>query len=564
MRIRAKLTLSFTSLLFIFSLVIFSIVYLRVTASLTENFQSSVKSSAALSISIFDAKYPGEWSIQNNTLYKGIKPVNGIKDFVDLMKQRSGYLTTIFMGDTRVSTNVLDINGVRAEGTKASAIVINTVLKEGTDYYDDIVVENKDTFAYYTPLKNNSGEIIGMWFSGLEKTLYYNQVNRLVLVTGICIFLSLIISSLISIYIGNKIVKPIREIDKLLNMFSEGDFTGIISKKELALSGEIGEMAKSTNDLQASVRGIIKTIINESNSIDNSLDLSSKSISDLNGNIEDISATTQQLSAGMEQTASAMQQMNATSSEIESAIENIANKAQETSFAAKDIRTRALILQTKATESKNSAYNIYKTTNLELKEAIEYSKSIEQIKILSEAIMQITSQTNLLALNAAIEASRAGEAGRGFAVVADEIRKLAEDSKKTVGEIQKVTGTVFAAVQNLVTSSQNILKFFEGTVIPDYTNQVDSGEQYSNDAVRIDNLVMDFSSTSEELMVSINNMVKAISEVTSSVTESAEGTSNIAIKAEEILERCSEVLQQSEKSKESSYNLRDYVSHIKI
>ena len=62
------------------------------------------------------------------------------------------------------------------------------------------------------------------------------------------------------------------------------------------------------------------------------------------------------------------------------------------------------------------------------------------------SINQIADQTNLLALNAAIEAARAGHAGRGFAVVAEEVRRLADVSRRTAGEITELAARSKATV----------------------------------------------------------------------------------------------------------------------
>lgn len=564
MKIKAKLVLSFSAILILFALTVFLLVYFKVSGVILENYQTNIEKNSRLSLAFLDERFNGEWSIKDGVLYKGKEKMNDSTEFVDTIQKQSGYLATIFMGDTRVATNVLLEDGKRAIGTKASEVVINTVLKEGKDYHGEALVEGRNVFAYYTPLKDAKGEVIGMWFVGVEKAVVDKQISNIFGNIAVLIIFALIFGAAIAFFIGHSFSKAIGKINIQLNKFSEGDFSHKLDESNLRLKGELGQISHSANRLQQSIQGIIKSVIQESDRINEAAALTDSRISDLSGNIEDVSATTEQLSAGMQQTAATMQEMNATSAEIEAAVGNIAAKAQETSFAAQEISTRALTLKTSAKEAKDYAYNIYKETNSELTRAIEQSKSIEQIRLLSDAIMQITSQTNLLALNAAIEASRAGEAGRGFAVVADEIRKLAEDSKKAVGEIQGVTKSVLSAVENLVNSSQNILSFIETTVISDYNSQVENSEQYSKDAIHIDELVLDFSSTSQELLVAINNMMKAINEVTISTNEAAGGTTNIAIKAAEIMEKGNEVVKISQGSKAASENLKDYVLNFKI
>ncbi|MPM73943.1 Methyl-accepting chemotaxis protein 4 [bioreactor metagenome] len=316
--------------------------------------------------------------------------------------------------------------------------------------------------------------------------------------------------------------------------------------------------------MQNNLRSIVENVKVESANANMAVDEAGIYIQQLNADIEDISATTEELSASMEETSASSEEMSASSVEIERAVDNIASKSQEGALTANDISNRTGQMRNSFLASHENAIKKFNEAKNKLEAALTESKAVEKINSLTDAILQITSQTNLLALNAAIEAARAGEAGKGFAVVADEIRKLAEDSKSTATEIQNITHAVVSSVDNLASSSNELLSFMAHDVEKDYKAMLKATEDYNIDVKNIDDMITDFSSTAEELMASIHNMAQAIGEVTSATNQGAVGIENIAEKSAAIAEKTQDVMKGALKAKNSSDRLANIVSGLKI
>lgn len=396
------------------------------------------------------------------------------------------------------------------------------------------------------------------------KTVVMAKIDALLInmvgVAGLFLLVAIIVTLLIS----RNITRPIKETTNYLNVIATGDFTVDVSEKLLAKQDEIGRLAHSLDKMQSAMRNMMKAVAEESSMVSEMLNAINTDMHSLNESIEEITSTTEELSAGTEETAASSEELNATTTEVEKAIESMASKAQEGANTVSRVSVMSEDMKVQAISSKEEALSIYGKTKVNLQSAIEQSKAVEQINELSNAILNITNQTNLLALNAAIEAARAGESGRGFAVVADEIRKLAEDSKTSVSRIQEVTQQVYSVVNALSASSMEIMEFIDKKVLNDYEGLVTSSEQYNELARVISDIVMDFSSTSEELLASMQNMVMAINQISTSANEEAMGATNIAQKAETIAQMTENVVNLASQSNEKSEALIKLVKQFKI
>lgn len=386
--------------------------------------------------------------------------------------------------------------------------------------------------------------------------------------TSITVFISITISgifigAILTLLISRNISKPLSVAIKHLNYVANRDLKENVPKNLLKRKDEIGDMVRSIDAMKNSLKQIIVNVITESKNTVNNVNGAQELVEKLNINTQDISAITEELSAGMEETAAATQEIMATSDELSKVIENIANNSHKSEVYANEINDRAMELKKSAIEATRIAAEVYQATKEKLEVAIMESKNVSKITILTDDILNISSQTNLLALNAAIEAARAGEAGKGFAVVADEVKKLAEQSNATVAKIQKMTTSVITSVENLSKGSFDILEFVDIRVLSDYAALEVTAEKYNEDAIYMQKFAADSNQTSQELMVSIQNMTNSIEEIAMAANEGANGNTIIAEKIFDIVNKSNDILYKTKESKQCTENVLAEISTFK-
>lgn len=390
------------------------------------------------------------------------------------------------------------------------------------------------------------------------------ELNSRIIALGILIIFGMLVSVALSSFIIIVLNRDFTTINRYFDTLSRGDFTVKLPELYKGRKDEFGILAQNLEIMKDSVGKLIGSTKVEADNIMNVVGSVNKEVQILNSNIEDVAATTEELAASMEETSASAQVMTSIAGEIGLAAKSIAEKSQEATLQVVDISKRAKDTKENVIASQKNASAIGSKIEQDLKQALEKSKVVNEINILTEAIMNITSQTNLLALNASIEAARAGEMGRGFAVVADEIRKLAEQSKSAVEKIQGVTGDVMMAVNNLSDSASSLLDYVNTDVASSFNNFLKVTDAYKDDAIFVDEIITDFSATAEELLASVEGILVSVNEVASAATDGAVGTGEIAEKIALITNEASEVTKNVEKTKDSSDLLKNEISRFKI
>lgn len=200
-----------------------------------------VKGDLLLGETLLDSRYPGPWAVRNGLLYKGEVLMNGNQEIVDTIGRLTGDTCTIFQGDTRVATNVIR-DQKRALGTKVSDEVAQVVLIEGREFFGEAEVVGVKYQTAYKPIRDEEGNIVGMWYVGANKQFVDNLVSDSIReVSAAFSFIMMAIVGVIFL-LTNSLIRPINDLVGAANRLAHGDLD---TRIEIKTRDEIGHLARS-------------------------------------------------------------------------------------------------------------------------------------------------------------------------------------------------------------------------------------------------------------------------------------------------------------------------------
>jgi methyl-accepting chemotaxis protein len=367
-----------------------------------------------------------------------------------------------------------------------------------------------------------------------------------------------------SLLIGSIIATPVRAAVEHARLMAGGDFTREVPQSFLRRRDEMGQLAHAFAEMNSKIRALLKEVaasVAETSAASQEL---SATVEEVSAQGQNVNASVEQIAAGMEETSASVEEVTASSTEIKNGAKQLEARAGDGKAKVGEIEKRAEQMKETAVASKQTAQSMYNAKQQEIKKAIEEAKIVEEIAKMTDVISEIAGQTNLLALNAAIEAARAGDQGRGFAVVAEEVRKLAEHSAQTAGNIQQVIQQVKTAVDKLTTNAGEILKFIDDKVAPDYDMLEKTGEQYAEDARFVKTLTEEFAAAASQIAASISEVNTAMEGVAAAIEEATASSQEIANNATETAKALEGVAQTAQAQAEMAEKLSSLVARFKV
>ena len=530
---------------------------LQLALTKLHNIQSIRTKVSALNISQKDAI--SFYSTTNQLFLNSVATLAQSSNNTEIVKQLNSYANFLYAKERAGKERAVGAGAFSRDTISATQrVVFNNLIAEQNSFIESSqILETQEEINFYTRtmqgsaiddverMRNiilNSSNIGGfginpsVWFNAITKKINLlkkvddelaknlmthimrikstNESDLEILILSSLIFL--FITALFGYIISNFITKSLELILETSKDLSSGE--GDLTKRLVINSNdEIGKVAQEINNFLDKVQGTM-TNVKESGSENVSI-------------AEELSGSSQNVKKNIEHEGqvlkSASKDIDNISAELSIAVEEAQENYKGLEKASNDLQS--------ATQQINSLTQKIHTTSeteQELAQKLEIlSTNAQDVKSVLGVISDIADQTNLLALNAAIEAARAGEHGRGFAVVADEVRKLAENTQKSLSEINATINVIVQAIleasSQMNNNAQEVIKIAE--ISTDVEQTISTSNDAMNDALNISLKSMKDSQIMSKETTKISN---EITELNHSASDNLNSMNQIAIASE--------------------------------
>jgi len=560
--IRKKISLLIFSCILLLTSLLAGINYYVAKKNLLESANTKLLSDIQVSYEYLNAKFPGDWSIKNNQLYKG--DVNMVENFdiADKVGElTNGNAVSIFQNDTRISTNIVE-NGERALNTKVSDEVATVVLGEKKRFIGSASVLGSMHQGAYDPILDSKGDVIGVWATAVPTAPYISIATKSAL-ENIAVSLGIAILLIVGIswFLQRQIINPINILSS--NAQELADLNLNVKLLNPKGKDEIADLAQAFSHMKDRLTETITIVAGSANQIANSS--------------HSLAESSHQTSEASNQIALTMNEIAVGTTTQSDQAEQIVSMMQKTIEEASSSLQKAEMTLTSAIESSKIARKGEEAINEAIKhlsavtQTVSYAtdsiqklgKRSEEIGGIITVITGIAEQTNLLALNAAIEAARAGDQGKGFAVVASEVRQLAEQSSLASGQITNLINDIQAETSVTVrTMESNLLAVEEqvtiinkgGTALKEIVEKVVETEK------GVEQMKSAFSHVNDNSL----GVQQAIQDISRIIEDAAAATEEIAATSEEQYATVAEITQNSDELATISDKLQNEVNKFKF
>lgn len=319
----------------------------------------------------------------------------------------------------------------------------------------------------------------------------------------------------------------IRRLKEAGERLGQGDLSTPIAPCRALFPDETGDLTEALTRLQHNLRELVGDIRTIAFRVAGSSQALSSTSMEMTASAAEVSRTVDQISSGAETQAAMVEESTRLFKEIAVSINLVAAAARKVAQAADVTVANARHGGELATASMETIRHVLAEVEESSQQIVSFISRVQKVGKIVEVINGIAHKTNMLALNASIEAARAGEYGRGFAVVAEEIRKLADSTAESSGEIGVLIEALRDEGQTLQGSLTQISMTMQGgRSAADRTSQAFT--EINTNAENTRAKANSIAELAEQQIGSAERITRAIDEIDKVVSDNAAATEQVS------------------------------------